>query len=138
RAHPVPHPAPPAGRRLRSAPGVFSFHEELVFLIIALALAAMEAVAFAVVAYGYVAAAVCVLLGPIFIPFFIVPKLDFLFFGWLKAFIGFSFYQVVASAFIFVFAKVLLAMLGVIGPITITNAFVILPALFVTLMVCIY
>jgi hypothetical protein len=29
-------------------------------------------------------------------------------------------------------------MLGVIGPITITNAFVILPALFVTLMVCIY
>ena len=127
-----------AEQQLGSPPGVFSFHEELVFLIIALALAAMEAVAFAVVAYGYVAAAVCVLLGPIFIPFFIVPKLDFLFFGWLKAFIGFSFYQVVASAFIFVFAKVLLAMLGVIGPITLANAFTILPALFVTLMVCIF
>jgi TrbL/VirB6 plasmid conjugal transfer protein len=127
-----------AEEQLGTPPGVFSIHEELTYFVMALALAAMEAVAFAVVAYGYVAAAVCVLIGPIFIPFFIVPKLDFLFWGWLKAFIGFSFYQVVASAFIFVFAKVLLAMLGVIGPITITNAFVILPALFVTLMVCIY
>jgi hypothetical protein len=81
---------------------------------------------------------VCVLLGPIFIPFFIVPRLDFLFWGWFKAFIGFSFYQVVASAFIFVFAKVLLAMLGVIGPITLSNAFTILPALFVTLAVCVF
>ena len=38
------------------------------------------------------------MLGPIFIPFFIVPKLDFLFWGWLRAFIGFSFYKVVAAA----------------------------------------
>jgi type IV secretory pathway VirB6-like protein len=127
-----------AEEQLGTPPGVFSIHEELTYFVMALALAAMEAVAFAVVAYGYVAAAVCVLIGPLFIPFFIVPKLDFLFWGWLKAFIGFSFYQVVASAFIFVFAKVLLAMLGVIGPITITNAFVILPSLFVTLIVCIY
>ena len=127
-----------AEEQLGSPPGMFSFHEELTFLVIAIALAAMEAVAFAVVAYGYVAAAVCVLLGPIFIPFFIVPKLDFLFWGWFKAFLGFSFYQVIASAFIFIFAKVLLAMLGVIGPITLSNAFTILPALFVTLAVCIF
>ena len=70
----------------------------------------MEAVAFAVIAYGYVASAVCVLIGPIFIPWFIVPKMDWLFWGWLKAFIGFSFYQVVAAAFVFVFAKVLASM----------------------------
>jgi type IV secretory pathway VirB6-like protein len=127
-----------AEEQLGSPPGVFSIHEELTYFVIALALALMEAVAFSVVAYGYVAAAVCVLIGPIFIPFFIVPKLDFLFWGWLKAFIGFSFYQVVAAAFIFVFAKVLTSMLAVIGNITITNAFVILPSLCVTLMVCIY
>jgi type IV secretory pathway VirB6-like protein len=127
-----------AEEQLGSPPGIFSMHEELTYFVIALALALMEAVAFSVVAYGYVAAAVCVLIGPIFIPFFIVPKLDFLFWGWLKAFIGFSFYQVVAAAFIFVFAKVLTSMLGVIGNITITNAFVILPSLCVTLMVCIY
>jgi len=81
---------------------------------------------------------VCVLIGPIFIPWFIVPKMDWLFWGWLKAFIGFSFYQVVASAFIFVFSKVLTGMFQVIGNISISNAFTVLPALFITLFVCIY
>jgi hypothetical protein len=124
--------------QLGSPPGLFSFHEELTFLVIAISLAAMQAVAFAVIAYGYVASAVCVLVGPIFIPWFIVPKLDWLFWGWLKAFIGFSFYQVIASAFIFIFAKVLLGLLGVIGPITLSNAFTVMPALLITLFVCIY
>ena len=101
--------------QLGSPPGVFSVHETLTFLVIAIALAATQATAFAVIAYGYVASAVCVLVGPIFIPFFIVPKMDWLFWGWLKAFIGFSFYQVIASAFIFIFAKVLLGLLAVIG-----------------------
>jgi type IV secretory pathway VirB6-like protein len=98
----------------------------------------MQAVAFAVIAYGLVASAVCILVGPIFIPWFIVPKLDWLFWGWLKAFIGFSFYQVVASAFIFIFAKVLLGMLAVIGPIRLSNVFTIMPALLITLFVCIF
>ena len=90
------------------------------------------------IAYGYVAAAVCVLIGPVFIPWFIVPKMDWLFWGWLKAFIGFSFYQVIASAFIYVFAKVLAGMFQTIGAITIENALTILPALLVTLFVCVY
>jgi hypothetical protein len=124
--------------QLGSPPGVFSFHETLTFLVIAIALAATQATAFAVIAYGYVASAVCVLVGPIFIPFFIVPKMDWLFWGWLKAFIGFSFYQVIASAFIFIFAKVLLGLMAVIGPITLSNAATIMPALIVTLFVCIY
>ena len=98
----------------------------------------MEAVAFAVIAYGYVASAVCVLIGPLFIPWFIVPKMDWLFWGWLKAFIGFRFYQVIASAFIFVFSKVLTSMFQVIGNITISNALAVLPALLITLFVCIY
>lgn len=127
-----------AEEQLGSPPGVFSFHETLTFIVIAITLAAVEATAFAVIAYGYVASAVCILLGPIFIPFFIVPKLDWLFWGWFKAFLGFSFYQVVAAAFIFIFSKVLLGLLAVIGPITLSNAFTIMPALLVTLFVCIY
>ncbi len=127
-----------AEEQLGSPPGIFSLHETLTILVIVIALAAVQAVAFAVIAYGYVAAAVCVLVGPIFIPFFIVPKLDWLFWGWFKAFIGFSFYQVIASAFIFVFSKVLLSLLAVIGPITLSNAFTLLPPLIVTLFVCIY
>jgi type IV secretory pathway VirB6-like protein len=125
-------------QQLGSPPGSFSILEDLTFLLIAVILAAMEAVAFAVIAYGYVASAVCVLIGPIFIPFFIMPKMDWLFWGWFKAFVGFSFYQVIASAFIFVFAKVLTSMFQVIGNISISNAFAILPALLITLFVCIF
>ena len=127
-----------AEQQLGSPPGSFNILEDLTYLLIVLILAAMEATAFCVVAYGYVAAAVCVLIGPIFIPWFIVPKMDWLFWGWLKAFIGFSFYQVVASAFIYVFAKVLASMFQVIGTISISNAFTVLPALLVTLAVCVY
>src|ERR1700728_1029110 len=125
-------------QELGSPPGSFNILEDLTFLLIAVILAAMEAVAFAVIAYGYVASAVCVLIGPVFIPWFIVPKMDWLFWGWLKAFIGFSFYQVVAAAFIFVFSKVLTSMFQTIGTITISNAFTVLPALLVTLAVCVY
>ena len=127
-----------AENQLGAPPGSFNILEDLTYLLIVLILAAMEATAFCVIAYGYVAAAVCVLIGPIFIPWFIVPKMDWLFWGWLKAFIGFSFYQVVASAFIFVFAKVLANMFQVIGTISISNAFTVLPALLVTLAVCVY
>ena len=125
-------------QELGAPPGNFNLLEDLVYLLIAVLLAAMEAVAFAVIAYGYVASAVCVLIGPVFIPWFIVPKMDWLFWGWLKAFIGFSFYQVIAAAFIFVFSKVLTSMFQTIGNISISNALMVLPALFITLFVCIY
>jgi type IV secretory pathway VirB6-like protein len=127
-----------AEEQLGSPPGIFSFHEALTFFAVYIALAIAQGVAFAVIAYGLVATAVCVLIGPIFVPFFIVPKLDWLFWGWFKAFIGFAFYQVVAAAFLFIFAKVLLGLFGVIGPLSISNAYVILPALVVTLAVCVY
>ena len=127
-----------AEEQLGAPPGKYSILEDLTYLLVAVILAAMEAVAFAVIAYGLVASAVCVLIGPMFIPWFIVPKMDWLFWGWFKAFIGFSFYQVVASAFIYVFSQVLTAMFKVIGNISISNALTILPALFITLMVCIY
>ena len=125
-------------QQLGTPPGKFSILEDLTYLLIALILAAMQAVAFAVIAYGYVAAAVCVLIGPVFIPWFIVPKMDWLFWGWFKAFIGFSFYQVIASAFIYVFGQVLTSMFQVIGNISISNAFTVLPALLITLFVCVY
>jgi len=65
-------------------------------------------VAFAVIAYGLVATAVCVLLGPIFVPFFIRTQARLALLGdGFKAFVGFAFYQVVAAAFLFIFAKVL-------------------------------
>lgn len=64
-----------------------------------------EALALIVVAFGVVATAVCILLGPVFIPFFIVPQLDWLFWGWLKAFIQYAFYQVVAAAVLYIVSQ---------------------------------
>lgn len=60
-----------------------------------------------VASFGMIATAVCALLGPLFIPFFIVPTLEWLFWGWLKAFVQYSFVPVVANAFVFVFERFL-------------------------------
>jgi hypothetical protein len=51
-----------------------------------------------ILAYGAIGATVIGLLGPVFIPWMVFEKTDFLFWGWLKAFVGFEFYKVVAAA----------------------------------------
>ncbi len=127
-----------AEQQLGSPPGTFSFHEELTYFFVYALLATTQGVVLAVIAYGFIATAVCVLLGPLFIPFLIVGKLDWLFWGWFRAFLGFSLYQVVASAFVFIVAKILLGLLGIIGPVNISNAYVLMPALVVTLAVSMY
>ena len=69
-----------------------------------------------VISFGMVASAVCALLGPLFIPFFIVPTLEWLFWNWLKAFVQYSFMPVVANAFIFVFERFLSRFLQTLPP----------------------
>jgi hypothetical protein len=70
----------------------------VVYVVMQLMLGILAALVSAIVAYGAVGSTIIGLLGPIFIPFLVFDKLDFLFWGWLKAFIGFSFYKVVAAA----------------------------------------
>jgi hypothetical protein len=71
-------------------------------------LLAAQAAIFGVIAFGYVAAAVAVLLGPLFIPFFIVPGLEWIFWGWFKSLLQYAFYPVVANAYLFVFGNLLI------------------------------
>ena len=80
-----------------------------------------KAVSLAVIAFGLIASAVCGLLGPIFVPFFIVPKLDWLFWGWLKSFIQYSFVPVVAIAFLMIFEQFVFRYVTTLPP-TITQA----------------
>jgi hypothetical protein len=68
-------------------------------------IALAKAVSMAVIAFGLIASAVCALVGPLFVPFFIVPKLDWLFWSWLKSFIQYSFIPVVAIAFLMIFER---------------------------------
>lgn len=69
-----------------------------------------------VVSFSMIASAVCALLGPLFVPFFIVPTLEWLFWGWLKAFVQYSFMRVVANAFIFIFERFLSGFLLTLPP----------------------
>jgi len=66
------------------SPGVADFLGTIIYAIVMILLAAAQAIAIVVIAYGFIATAVCVLVGPVFIPFFIVPKLEWLFWGWFK------------------------------------------------------
>jgi len=82
--------------------------EVIRYTIVIVCLIAAEAAIFAVIAFGYVATAIAVLLGPVFIPFYIVPQMEWLFWGWLKAFVQYAFYPVVANAYLFVFGNLLI------------------------------
>ncbi len=64
-----------------------------------------------IIAYGAIGASIIGLLGPIFIPWMVFDKTDFLFWGWLKAFLGFEFYKVVAAATMSVMSHLLIAYL---------------------------
>ena len=79
----------------------------IVYFTVQFLLAMLAAIVSAIVAYGAIAATIIGVLGPIFIPFLVVDKLDWLFWGWLKAYLGFSFYKVVAAATMNVLSHVL-------------------------------
>jgi len=86
-------------------PDPWSILANLFYWTVLLLVALAKALSLAVIAFGLIASAVCALLGPIFVPFFIVPKLDWLFWGWLRSFLQYSFIPVVAIAFLMVFER---------------------------------
>jgi type IV secretory pathway VirB6-like protein len=90
--------------------------EILRWLLTVIMIILAEAAVFLVISFGYIASAICVLLGPVFIPFFIVPSLDWLFWSWLKSFVQYSFMPVVANAFILVFERFLSGYLQTLPP----------------------
>jgi hypothetical protein len=64
-----------------------------------------------IIAYGALGATIIGLLGPVFIPWMVFDKTDFLFWGWLRAFLGFQFYKVVAAATMSVISHLLISYL---------------------------
>lgn len=86
-------------------PDAWSILANLLYWLLLIFVTLAKAVSLAVVAFGMIASAVCALVGPIFVPFFIVPKLDFLFWSWFKAFVQYSFVQVIAFAFLMIFER---------------------------------
>jgi hypothetical protein len=102
-------------------PDAWSILANLIYWTVLLLVALAKALSLAVIAFGLIASAVCGLLGPIFVPFFIVPKLEWLFWGWLKSFIQYSFIPVVAIAFLMIFEQFVFRYVTTLPP-TITSA----------------
>ena len=122
------------------SPGFGDFLGTVIYSVVIILLAAAQAITIVVIAFGFIATAVCVLVGPIFIPFFIVPKLEWLFWGWLKAFIQYAFYQVIAAAVVFIIANLILGTLNLQpnGTISTLQLIEFFPVLFITFFASIY
>jgi TrbL/VirB6 plasmid conjugal transfer protein len=122
------------------SPGFADFLGDILYVVVMILLATAQAIAIVVIAYGFIATAVCVLVGPIFIPFFIVPQLEWLFWGWLKCFIQYAFYQVIAAAVVFIISNLILGILGLQpqGNISTDQLLSEFPVLFITFLAAIY
>lgn len=97
-------------------PDAWSILANLLYWMLLVFVTIAKVVSLAIVAFGLIASAVCALLGPIFVPFFIVPKLDWLFWSWFKSFIQYSFIQVVAFAFLMIFERFIYQYLTTLPP----------------------
>ena len=111
-----------------------------IYVIVTVLLATAQAVAIVVIAYGFIATAVCVLVGPVFVPFFIVPKMEWLFWGWFRCFIQYAFYQVIAAAVVFVIGNLMLGALRLppAGALSTVQLIAWFPVLFITFLASIY
>jgi len=67
----------------------------------------IEAALFGLTAFGFVALGIGSLLGPLFIPWMIVPKLSHYFWNWVEYMVQYAFYRVVAAALVFVISTFL-------------------------------
>ena len=122
------------------SPGIADVLGTAMYVVIIILLAAAQAIAIVVIAFGFIATAVCVLVGPVFIPFFIVPKMEWLFWGWFRCFIQYAFYQVIAAAVVYIIANLILGIMdlqpkGAISTVQLIEAF---PVLFITFLASIY
>jgi hypothetical protein len=97
-------------------PDPWSILANLLYWLLLIAVTLAKVISLAIVAFGLIASAICALLGPIFVPFFIVPKLDWLFWSWFKAFVQYSFIPVVAFAFLMIFERFIFQYLTTVPP----------------------
>jgi TrbL/VirB6 plasmid conjugal transfer protein len=74
-------------------------------------MALIEGILFAVTVLGFIAVGIGSLLGPLFIPWLIVPRLNWLFWNWIQFMLQYSFYRVVASALVYIWTNVIVGFL---------------------------
>lgn len=88
----------------------------VLYIIVTGLVALLELAMFIVIGFGYLALGSVLVIGPVLIPFLLVPKLDFLFWSWLKALIKYSFYPVVGNIILLGICQIMLATLNITLP----------------------
>jgi TrbL/VirB6 plasmid conjugal transfer protein len=116
-------------------PHAWNILGDLCYGVVILEIWLLQAFAFIEVAYGLCATTVVALVGPVFVPFFIAGPLDFLFWSWLKCFLQFAMYNVIASAVIYIAGNALILPVGAVSTLTLVEW---MPQAFVILACCIY
>lgn len=84
----------------------------IIYIIITLLIAVLELAMFIVIGFGYLALGAVLVIGPVLIPFLLVPKLDFIFWSWLKTLIKYSFYPVVGNIILLGICQIMLSVLN--------------------------
>ena len=92
-------------------PSVFNPLELVMFVLLLVNMLVAEGLVFAASILGFVGIGIGSLIGPLFIPWLVVPKVEWLFWNWLSFMLQYSFYQVLASALVFVWSNVLVTFL---------------------------
>ena len=82
-----------------------------VLIVVVLFAEIVKALVFVMAAFGFIVQAILILLGPLFIPFYIVPSLDFLAWNWFKAFLQYSFFGVMGNAYAYIYTLIATALL---------------------------
>jgi len=90
-----------------------------------------QALLFAMTIVGFIAVGLGTVLGPLFIPWLLVPKLSWLFWNWISFMLQYSFYKIVASALTFIWANVMVTFIDkAIGPdYTLGHFLILMPAM---------
>jgi len=88
-------------------PSMFDMMGTLVFESVLFLMCLADAAMFAVTSIGFVATGIGGLLGPLFIPLILIPSWERRFWSWVDFMIVYSFYRVVATAVIFIWATML-------------------------------
>jgi TrbL/VirB6 plasmid conjugal transfer protein len=81
------------------------------YMLIVCAIAAMKLALLAIIGFSYVALGLITIFGPLFLNALLWPGLEFLFWGWFKAFLQYAFYQVVAAGTVFLTGNVMIQFL---------------------------
>lgn len=92
----------------------FPFHpiEIVTYLLFIGAIWCMQGLMFALNSVGFIAVGIGVVLGPLFIPWLVVPRLSWLFWNWISYMVSWSFFQVVASALVSVWSHAIIAFIN--------------------------